>query len=311
MLSECGGSSPERLARTSRRASTRAGGRARRRRPRAPRARRAAGQRRDGAGLDEVPAHALVGGRVRPLLHERHAVPVPAQVDRGRAPRERCADDDRVEVRHARPRSSVCTVHDVPYASRMSRAQGRDPADVDLLRRARDARLAGAQHAVPAQARARRVGAGLLPGARTRASTPSRRGCAAAGLPAASRWSAAAGGGARSRSHGARARRAGRHGWPEPETRFGEFRFPGMLKIFFGADPVGVRRRRRRDHHAALAAGFAAVRVGGGARRGGAHRAGGGRCSRRASRCTAGGRRAGGELGASSLLRMRRACAPA
>ena len=45
----------------------------------------------------------------------------------------------------------------------------------------------------------------------------------------------------------------------EPEARFGEFRFPGMLKIFFGADPSGFAGGQA-DHHAALAAGFAAVR---------------------------------------------------
>ena len=45
----------------------------------------------------------------------------------------------------------------------------------------------------------------------------------------------------------------------EPETRFGEFRFPGMLKIFFGADPSGFAGDQA-DHHASLAAGFAAVR---------------------------------------------------
>jgi PadR family transcriptional regulator, regulatory protein AphA len=45
----------------------------------------------------------------------------------------------------------------------------------------------------------------------------------------------------------------------EPEARFGEFRFPGMLKIFFGADPAGFAGAQAR-HHADLAAGFEAVR---------------------------------------------------
>ncbi len=45
----------------------------------------------------------------------------------------------------------------------------------------------------------------------------------------------------------------------EPETRPGEFRFPGMLKLFFGADPSGFAGGQAR-HHAELAAGFEAVR---------------------------------------------------
>jgi DNA-binding PadR family transcriptional regulator len=44
----------------------------------------------------------------------------------------------------------------------------------------------------------------------------------------------------------------------EPETRFGEFRFPGMLKIFFGGDPAGFAGAQAL-HHAELAAGFEAV----------------------------------------------------
>ena len=44
----------------------------------------------------------------------------------------------------------------------------------------------------------------------------------------------------------------------EPETRFGEFRFPGMLKIFFGADPAGFAGAQAR-HHAELAGGRRAV----------------------------------------------------
>jgi PadR family transcriptional regulator, regulatory protein AphA len=45
----------------------------------------------------------------------------------------------------------------------------------------------------------------------------------------------------------------------EPETRFGEFRFPGMLKVFFGADPRGFAADQA-AHHARLAERFEAVR---------------------------------------------------
>ena len=45
----------------------------------------------------------------------------------------------------------------------------------------------------------------------------------------------------------------------EPETRFGEFRFPGMLKIFFGADPAGFAGEQA-AHHARLAERFEGVR---------------------------------------------------
>jgi DNA-binding PadR family transcriptional regulator len=45
----------------------------------------------------------------------------------------------------------------------------------------------------------------------------------------------------------------------EPETRFGEFRFPGMLKVFFGADPAGFAAEQA-AHHARLAERFEAVR---------------------------------------------------
>ena len=38
----------------------------------------------------------------------------------------------------------------------------------------------------------------------------------------------------------------------EPETAFGQFRFPGMLKIFFGADPSAFAREQA-AHHAELA----------------------------------------------------------
>lgn len=46
----------------------------------------------------------------------------------------------------------------------------------------------------------------------------------------------------------------------EPETRFGEFRFPGILKIFFGAEPAGFAEAQAR-HHGELASGFEAVRT--------------------------------------------------
>jgi len=46
----------------------------------------------------------------------------------------------------------------------------------------------------------------------------------------------------------------------EPETRFGEFRFPGILKIFFGADPVDFAEAQAR-HHGELARSFEAVRA--------------------------------------------------
>jgi len=44
-----------------------------------------------------------------------------------------------------------------------------------------------------------------------------------------------------------------------PETRFGEFRFPGMLKIFFGADPAAFAGAQA-AHHASLAERFEDVR---------------------------------------------------
>jgi DNA-binding PadR family transcriptional regulator len=46
----------------------------------------------------------------------------------------------------------------------------------------------------------------------------------------------------------------------EPETRFGEFRFPGILKIFFGAEPARFAEAQAR-HHGELASGFEAVRT--------------------------------------------------
>jgi PadR family transcriptional regulator AphA len=45
----------------------------------------------------------------------------------------------------------------------------------------------------------------------------------------------------------------------QPETGFGEFRFPGMLKIFFGADPSAFAGAQA-AHHAELAEHFAAIR---------------------------------------------------
>jgi PadR family transcriptional regulator, regulatory protein AphA len=54
--------------------------------------------------------------------------------------------------------------------------------------------------------------------------------------------------------------RAALQAWlDEPETRFGEFRFPGMLKIFFGADP-GAFASGQAAHHAELAERFEAIR---------------------------------------------------
>jgi DNA-binding PadR family transcriptional regulator len=46
----------------------------------------------------------------------------------------------------------------------------------------------------------------------------------------------------------------------EPETRFGEFRFPGMLKIFFGADPAGFADAQA-AHHRQLAERFESIRA--------------------------------------------------
>lgn len=49
-------------------------------------------------------------------------------------------------------------------------------------------------------------------------------------------------------------------GWlQEPEARFGEFRFPGMLKIFFGADPAAFAGAQA-THHAGLAERFENIR---------------------------------------------------
>lgn len=45
----------------------------------------------------------------------------------------------------------------------------------------------------------------------------------------------------------------------QPETRFGEFRFPGILKLFFGADPAGFAGTQA-AHHGELAERFEAVR---------------------------------------------------
>ncbi len=45
----------------------------------------------------------------------------------------------------------------------------------------------------------------------------------------------------------------------EPETTFGQFRFPGMLKLFFGADPSAFALEQA-EHHRALATKFIAVR---------------------------------------------------
>ena len=45
-----------------------------------------------------------------------------------------------------------------------------------------------------------------------------------------------------------------------PETRYGEFRFPGMLKVFFGADPAAFAGDQA-AHHAGLAEHFEAIRA--------------------------------------------------
>ena len=45
----------------------------------------------------------------------------------------------------------------------------------------------------------------------------------------------------------------------QPETRFGEFRFPGILKLFFGADPAGFAGAQA-AHHAELAERFEGIR---------------------------------------------------
>ena len=45
----------------------------------------------------------------------------------------------------------------------------------------------------------------------------------------------------------------------QPETRFGEFRFPGILKIFFGADPSGFAGAQA-VHHVQLAERFEEIR---------------------------------------------------
>jgi DNA-binding PadR family transcriptional regulator len=48
--------------------------------------------------------------------------------------------------------------------------------------------------------------------------------------------------------------------WLErPETRYGEFRFPGILKLFFGADPSAFAGDQA-AHHAELAERFEGVR---------------------------------------------------
>ena len=92
-----------------------------------------------------------------------------------------------------------------------------------------------------------------------------------------------------------------RRGWPEPETRFGEFRFPGMLKIFFGGDPAGFAGAQA-AHHAQLAERFETVRA---AADRGEHRAGRAAapaCSRPASRLHRWWEARWTELGARSLL---------
>ena len=55
--------------------------------------------------------------------------------------------------------------------------------------------------------------------------------------------------------------RAALAAWLEqPETRFGEFRFPGILKLFFGADPAGFAGEQA-AHHGELAERFEGIRA--------------------------------------------------
>jgi DNA-binding PadR family transcriptional regulator len=54
--------------------------------------------------------------------------------------------------------------------------------------------------------------------------------------------------------------RAALEAWlAEPETAFGQFRFPGMLKLFFGADASAFALEQA-EHHHALAAKFTSAR---------------------------------------------------
>lgn len=54
--------------------------------------------------------------------------------------------------------------------------------------------------------------------------------------------------------------RAALRAWvDDPETAYGQFRFPGMLKLFFGADPANFALDQA-EHHAALHAKFVGVR---------------------------------------------------
>jgi DNA-binding PadR family transcriptional regulator len=68
-------------------------------------------------------------------------------------------------------------------------------------------------------------------------------------------------GGRRRRTYAltARGREALEQWLGEPETRYGEFRFPGMLKVFFGADPSTFAEDQA-AHHERLAEHFEAVR---------------------------------------------------
>ena len=100
----------------------------------------------------------------------------------------------------------------------------------------------------------------FFPVPHAQASTPSPRGWRRRAT-STSGSSAVAGAGARSRS-----RRRGREAlqaWlGEPETRYGEFRFPGILKIFFGADPADFADAQAR-HHGELASGVRSGACGG------------------------------------------------
>jgi PadR family transcriptional regulator AphA len=56
----------------------------------------------------------------------------------------------------------------------------------------------------------------------------------------------------------AKGRKALREWVTEPETEFGQLRFPGMLKIFFGADPAAFALEQS-EHHRELAEKFEAA----------------------------------------------------
>ena len=109
-------------------------------------------------------------------------------------------------------------------------------------------------------------------------------------------------GGRRRRTYSLSARgREALEAWlAEPETRFGEFRFPGMLKIFFGGDPAGFAGAQAAHHARWRSASRRCASVPTAATSSWPSRGAG--CSRPASACIAGGRRAGPSSRAASLL---------